>query len=95
MFAVLTVVLIVGVVLAFAIIQRKWLELLPIGGALLQTCGLWFNNEQTIRKFALTGAPFWLVYNFLSQAYGAAIGSLFTIISVVIALMRYRAKNNI
>ena len=90
--AVLSAVLIIIVGLFFAIVQKKWLELLPIGGALLQTCGLWFNNEQTIRKFALGGAPFWLIYNFLAQAYGAAIGSLFTIVSVVVALLRFYNK---
>ena len=89
-FAVFTMtILIVGVGLAFAIGKRNWVELLPIGGALFQTTGLWFDNEQTIRKFALAGTPFWLVYNFISQAYGAAVGSLLTIISILVALFRY------
>ena len=70
--------------------QKNWIELLPIAGALLQTNGLWFNREQTIRKFALAGAPFWVVYNFLSQAYGAAIGSVCSVVSIVVALLRYR-----
>lgn len=87
--ACLSAVSIVVVGLVFAILQKKWLELLPIGGALLQSVGLWFNHEQTIRKFALGGAPFWLVYNFLSRAYGAAIGSFFTILSVVVGLIRF------
>ena len=92
--AFLTAILIIGVGLTFTAIQKNWIELIPIGGALLQTVGLWFDNEQTIRKFALCGAPFWLIYNFLSQAYGAALGSLFTIISIVVALMRYyKAKS--
>ena len=82
--------LIIGVGLSFAVAQRKWIELLPIAGAMLQTGGLWFNNEQTIRKYALAGAPFWLLYNFLSQAYGAAAGSLLTMVSAVIALLRYQ-----
>ena len=88
--AVITCGLIAAAGLALALIQREWLELLPIAGALLQTVGLWFQNEQTIRRFALAGAPFWLTYNFLSQAYGAALGSALSIVSVVVALLRYR-----
>ena len=84
-----TILLIVGVGLTFTIVQKNWIELLPVGGAILQTSGLWFDNEQTIRKFALAGAPFWLIYNFLSQAYGAALGTLLTIISIIVALLRY------
>ena len=75
------------------ILQREWIELLPIAGALLQTGGLWCNNEQTIRKFGLCSAPFWLVYNYISQAYGAALGSVIAIVSIIIAMVRYRKKN--
>lgn len=83
------IALIIVVGLTLTIVQKKWIEVLPVAGALLQTGGLWFNNEQTIRKFALAGAPFWLIYNFISQAYGAAIGTLLTIISIIVSLVRY------
>jgi len=83
-------VLIVGVGLALAMVQKDWIELLPVAGALLQTNSLWFNKEQTIRKISLTGAPFWLAYNFISHAYGAALGSVLTIVSIVVALLRYQ-----
>ncbi len=82
----------VGLISAFA--QKDWLEFLPIAGALFQTGGLWCENEQTIRKLGLCGAPFWLVYNFLSQAYGPALGSVIAIISIIVALYRYRRKNS-
>lgn len=86
----LTFGLIVAAGVTSAAIQQDPIELLPIAGALLQTGALWFNNEQTIRKFALAGAPFWLVYNTSSQAYGAALGALLTIVSTVVGLVRYR-----
>ena len=79
-----------GVVAAW--LQRNWMELLPMAGALLQSGGLWFDDEQTIRKLGLAGTPFWLVYNCFNQAYGAAIGTGFTMISIAVALIRYRKK---
>ena len=79
-----------GLILALA--QRDWFELLPIAGAALQSGGLWFNNEQTIRIFGMAGAPFWLIYNIGTQAYGAAIGTALTILSILSALARYKEK---
>lgn len=75
--------------LATAFFQKEWIELLPIAGALFQTGGLWFDDEQTIRWFGLCSAPFWLIYNFISQAYGASLGSVCAIISIIISLARY------
>ncbi len=84
--------IIAAVGLVSAVVQRDWIELIPISGALLQTGGLWCDNEQTIRKFGLCSAPFWLVYNYISQSYAAALGSLIAIVSVIIAMVRYREK---
>ena len=57
------IILMVSVGTYFAIIQKSLIALFPVAGALLQTGGLWFNNEQTIRKCALAGTPFWIIYN--------------------------------
>lgn len=85
-------ILITVVGLISAVAQREWIELLPIAGALFQTGGLWCDDEQTIRKFGLCSAPFWLIYNFISQAYGAALGSVIAIVSITVAMIRYRKK---
>ena len=90
--AVIKLVVIAAIGIFMAVLQRDPIELIPIAGALLQTGGLWCENEQTIRKFGLCGAPFWLLYNFISQAYGAALGSVLAMISVIVAMVRYREK---
>lgn len=90
--AVSNMIVITAAGLAIAIVQKDPIELIPIAGALLQTGGLWCNDEQTIRKFGLCSAPFWLFYNYISQAYGAALGSVLAIISVVTSMIRYRKK---
>ena len=88
----LNMIMIAVVGLISAVAQREWIELLPIAGALFQTGGLWCDDEQTIRKFGLCSAPFWLIYNFISQAYGAALGSVIAIVSITVAMIRYRKK---
>ncbi len=79
---------------AIAVTRGDPVELLPIAGALFQTGSLWCENEQTIRKLGLCSAPFWLVYNFISQAYGAALGSVLVIVSIVTAMIRYRQNKD-
>ena len=85
---IMVIMICVGVTLA--IIQNKLIELFPVIGAIFQTGRLWFNNEQTIRKCALLGTPFWLIYNYISAAYGAAVGTVLVMISIIVSLKRYK-----
>lgn len=89
---ILLAIVVIG--LAIAIIRHKWIELLAVAGTVFQAISLWCDDEQTIRKFSLCSAPFWLIYNFISQAYGAAIGSVFVILSIIVSLIRYRKNKN-
>ena len=67
-------------------------SLLPIFGVLFETAALWFTNERTVRLVSLFGAPFWLSYNFICGAYASAVGNVLAIISILVALYRYRVK---
>ena len=85
------VMVIAGVVIC--IINKSLLDLLPIAGVLLHTSAFWISDERKIRLVSLTGSPFWFVYNFASRAYGSAAGDLFTMVSIVIAMVKYRKKD--
>ena len=91
---VVSALVVTAVGLAIAIVRHSWIELIPVVGAVFQTVGLWCDNEQTIRKLGLCGSPCWLAYNLLSKAYGAALGSVLAIISILVSLVRYRKKHN-
>ncbi len=80
-------------------LYKNIFSLFPVVGAILQTSAFWIDSEKRIRQVAFLGAPFWLVYNFISQAYGAAFGSFLSMVSISIAIYRYdiypkRAKLN-
>ena len=79
---------------AIAILNRSALDLLPIFGVLLHTGAFWLTRERVIRIVSLIGSPFWLTYNFASRAYGSALGDLLTMGSIVIALIKYRKREN-
>ena len=65
-------------------------SLLPIFGVLLHTGAFWIENERIIRRVSLLGSPFWLVYNLSATAYGSAIGDVLTMVSILLAMYRYR-----
>ncbi|MBE6597192.1 MAG: YgjV family protein [Ruminococcaceae bacterium] len=67
-------------------------SLLPIAGVLLHTGAFWLSDERIIRRISLAGSPFWFVYNFKSRAYGSAVGDILTMASIVIAMIKYRKK---
>ena len=70
-------------------------SLLPIAGVLLHTTAFWINDEKMIRRVSLLGSPFWMIYNFSCLAYGSAVGDFLTMVSIVIAMIKYRnLKNN-
>ena len=81
-------VVLAGVIIAA--INQNWLDLLPIAGVLLHTSAFWLNDEKVIRRVSLLGSPFWFVYNFLSRAYGSAIGDVLTICSILVAMVRHK-----
>ena len=64
-------------------------SLLPILGVIFETLGLWLKNEKHIRLVSFFGAPFWLAYNILCRAYGSSIGNVITMISILVAIVRY------
>lgn len=75
--------------LAGLTLYKNIFSFFPIIGAILQTSAFWITDEKKIRFVSFLGAPFWLIYNLVSQAYGATIGSALSIISIGLAIYRY------
>lgn len=75
-----------------AVLNRSWIDLFSVIGVLLHTGAFWISDEKIIRRVSLLGSPFWFVYNFLSRAYGSAVGDLLTMGSIVLAMYRHREK---
>ena len=74
------------------LVWRDWLSWVPVAGVLFETNALWLTKEKHIRWLSLAAAPFWLFYNLRCGAYGAAIGNVLVIGSIVMALIRYDRK---
>ena len=79
----------VAILAAGLILCRNIYDLLPIAGVILNTIAFWITKEKIIRIVSLAAAPFWLIYNLISLAYGSAIGDILTAISIIVAIWRY------
>ena len=64
-------------------------SLFPLIGVIFHTSAFWINDEKWIRRVSLLGCPFWLIYNFASEAYGSCIGDVLSMVSIGIAMIRY------
>lgn len=81
------------VVFGGLIVYENFFSLLPIFGVLLHTGALWLDEEKKIRIVSLFGSPFWFIYNINSRAYGSAVGDTMAMISIIVAMIRYKKQN--
>ena len=86
----LTIILTNAAIIGFGlIVYQNVFSLLPILGVIFETLALWLKKERSIRAVSLLGAPFWLAYNLICFAYASALGNVFTLVSVAVAIWRY------
>lgn len=71
------------------IFTQDYMGVFSIIGVMLHTIAFWIDDEKKIRLVSLAGSPFWLVYNFMSKAYGSVVGDLLSIVSILVAIFRY------
>lgn len=68
-------------------------SLFAIFGIIFEIMALWLTKEKNMRILSLFAAPFWLVYNLANAAYGSAVGNVFVMISIGIAMARLDFNN--
>jgi len=71
------------------LVWQDRLSWVPVVGVLLETNALWLSREKYIRLFSLAALPFWLFYNLRCGAYGAALGNVLVVGSILSAMIRY------
>lgn len=82
-----TILYFVGGMLQF----KTALDLFPVVGSMLFMCGGFQKNAQRMRVFGLLNALVWVVYDCIIGTT-AVYAQIFSLISVIVALYRYRAK---
>ncbi len=68
------------------------IELLPVIGMLALNIGFRLKDSSYIRKCGLISSPAWLIYNIVAGSWGAIICETFTLISILIGMLRHDKK---
>lgn len=66
------------------------ISLCPMIAMMASTLALFQTKENRIRALYLISSPLWLFYDAMVGSIGGVITELFTIVSIIIALIRYR-----
>ena len=76
-----------------AVLKRDWLELLPAVAAVSTAFMFDSANVRTIKYYQLfIVSPCWMIYNITLLSYSGIITETFNIVSVLIALYRFRGE---
>lgn len=84
----------VSYVLVFTIFEKEpslinfLVELLPLIGMSALTVGAALTGTKAIRVCAFVNSPCWLIYNCINFVIGGILCEIFTIVSVILALVR-------
>ena len=85
-------------VLTFTVFQKAVtpfhlaVELLPVIAMIATTISFAMPSAASVRKFALIGSPSWLVYNCINFSIGGILCESFSLVSVVLAMVRLDRK---
>lgn len=67
-------------------------EILPVFAMVLTTISFSKTSAATVRKYALGSSPSWLVYNCVNVSVGGILCEIFSLVSVVTAMIRLDHK---
>mgnify|MGYP001130253951 CR=1 FL=1 len=63
--------------------------ILPVVGMIAGVIAFWMKNTTHIRLLALIAPPCWFIYNFIVGSYPGMVVEVFTVTSIIIAVIRY------
>ena len=83
-----------ALIVAGLLLDQSIFGLLVILGCILQMLAFWMDSEKKVRLVCLMACPCWLAYNLASGAFGSSIGDVMSMISILVAMVRYDFKKN-
>lgn len=87
-------------ILTFTVLEKKFnsinaiVEILPVIGMTATTFAFRCKTAKTTRLLGLVSSPTWLIYNIVNLAIGAICCEVFSLISIIVGLIRLDGKAN-
>ena len=72
--------------------RSKAVPVVFIVSSVFATVGGWQKNPQILRVSNVLVCLCWLPYNFVNNSWAGIVNNLLTLVSLIVALIRYRAK---
>ncbi len=72
--------------------KNIFIELLPLIAMITTTISYSKSSAANVRRFALLSSPSWLVYNCVNISIGGILCEIFSLISVILAILRLDVK---
>ena len=82
-------------ILNFTLLQKEpslynlLIEALPVVGLFATHLAFRHNSTKTIRRFCVVSSVSWLIFNILTVAIGAILCEAFSLVSIVVAMVRF------
>lgn len=70
------------------------IEILPVLAMIATTVSFSMKSAGSVRKFAFISSPSWLIYNCVNFAIGGILCEVFSLISVILAMVRLDKKGD-
>lgn len=71
------------------------IEFLPVVGMTATTISFRYKDAKMVRRFGLISSPSWLIYNIANGSVGAICCEVFSLISILIGIIRLDIKKNV
>ena len=82
-----------GFGISFSLGTASWTDLLPLAATAFFVLSVFMTKERNMRLFNLCNAVTYIIYDIIIPNT-AVVAQIFTVISILIALYRYREKKN-
>ena len=73
---------------------NTWYSYLPIVATIIAAVALRIPDENKMRTTYITSVPLWIIYNALAGSIPGTLSAAFTLVSLIVALVRYRKKRS-
>lgn len=71
---------------------EKPISLLPMAAMIISSFVMWSPKTQKLRALTMPTSAMWLIYNVLEKSYSGTVTEIFNLLSIIIALIRFRKK---
>ena len=88
------VIFVIAETVFWAFTYQSLIDILPLVGTYFWLASMLQKDENRLRLLLIVNYVIWIIYGVITMAYTSILADVFSIISTIIALIRYRKRDN-